>query len=172
MYQVTKTFGNELGLSCCFRQWRATHSHCSTLHGYSIGIKVVVEAPSLDNRNWVFDFGAFKSFKQWAQNMFDHTLLVAKDDPLLSQFKEMANIFNPNLPNAFDEGIEPFERGAVIDLRIVDAVGCEAFAKMAFDEFSKILTAHSLANGCYVKSVEVFEHGANSATYLGETKHE
>ncbi|SVB70610.1 uncharacterized protein METZ01_LOCUS223464, partial [marine metagenome] len=28
MYQSTKTYGNEVGLSCCFRQWRAD-SHCN-----------------------------------------------------------------------------------------------------------------------------------------------
>ena len=42
-FYSTKTYGNDKGLSCCFRQWGATHSHCSLLHGYSIGIKIVFE---------------------------------------------------------------------------------------------------------------------------------
>ena len=42
-FYSTKTYGNDKGLSCCFRQWGATHSHCSLLHGYSIGIKIIFE---------------------------------------------------------------------------------------------------------------------------------
>ena len=36
MYRSTKTYGNERGLSCAFRQWRAD-SHCNLIHGYSLG---------------------------------------------------------------------------------------------------------------------------------------
>ena len=56
-FYSTKTYGNDRGLSCCFRQWRATHSHCSTLHGYSIGIKLIFECDTLDDKNWCMDFG-------------------------------------------------------------------------------------------------------------------
>lgn len=165
-FQSTKTFGNDRGLSCCFRQWRSTHSHCSTLHGYSIGVKVIIESENLDQRNWVFDFGAFKPFKQWLEHMFDHTVLIAKDDPHLQTFKELAAFYDPNSVQPMSQ--VPHERGAVIDLRIVDAVGCEAFAKMAFEKMQEVLQGYSFNKSCFVKSVEVFEHGANSALYLGE----
>ena len=66
-YVSTKTYGNDRGLSCCFRQWRSTHSHCSLLHGYSIGIKLMFESETLDDRNWVMDFGGLKAFKEWAE---------------------------------------------------------------------------------------------------------
>ena len=165
-FQSTKTFGNERGLSCCFRQWRSTHSHCSTLHGYSIGVRVIIESETLDERNWVFDFGAYGEFKQWLEHMFDHTVVVAKDDPHLQTFKEMASFFSPLSQNP-DSDI-PHERGAIIDLRIVDNVGCEAFSKLAFDKMSQILQSYTKNPKCFVKSVEVFEHGANSALYLGE----
>ena len=36
VWRSTKTYGHEEGLSCCFRQWRATHSHCRLLHGYAL----------------------------------------------------------------------------------------------------------------------------------------
>ncbi len=49
-YLSTKTYGNDRGLSCCFRQWRSTHSHCSLLHGYSIGIKLIFEKLKEDKR--------------------------------------------------------------------------------------------------------------------------
>lgn len=151
-FYSTKTYGNDRGLSCCFRQWRSTHSHCSLLHGYSIGIKLVFECDNLDERNWVMDFGGLKDFKKWAEYMFDHTLLVAEDDPELQLFL--------NMPKN------------VADLRVVPAVGCERFAEMAYNKMSELLDKSekvgTLLNPTVcIKSVEVFEHGANSAIYEG-----
>jgi 6-pyruvoyltetrahydropterin/6-carboxytetrahydropterin synthase len=151
-FYSTKRYGNDRGLSCCFRQWRSTHSHCSLLHGYSIGVKIIFECDSLDERNWVMDFGGLKEFKQWLEYMFDHTLLVAEDDPELELFK--------NFPTH------------VADLRIVPAVGCERFAEMAFKKMAQILDESEkegtlLNKTVCVKSVEVFEHDANSAIYEG-----
>ena len=64
MYQSTKTYGNEVGLSCCFRQWRAD-SHWKLLHGYSLGFRFTFEAAQLDERNWVYDFGDCKWIKKY-----------------------------------------------------------------------------------------------------------
>ena len=149
-YLSTKTYGNDRGLSCCFRQWRSTHSHCSLLHGYSLGFKVIFECDSLDERNWVMDFGGLKSFKNWLEATFDHTLVIAKDDP---EYELLVN-----LPKH------------VADLRIVDAVGAERFAEMAFNKMKEILEddiaeGRALNPTVRVKSVECFEHGANSAIY-------
>lgn len=157
-FYSTKTFGNDRGLSCCFRQWRSTHSHCSLLHGYSIGIKLIFECDELDSRHWVNDFGGLKPFKQWAEHMFDHTLVVAEDDPHLEFFKQMASVGS----------IEPGNVTALCDLRIVPAVGCERFAEMAFHKMQEIID-RSISEGTAlnptvrVYSVEVFEHDGNSA---------
>ena len=58
------------------------------------------------------------------------------------------------------------------DLRIVDAVGCERFSELAYNKMMEILTTQKesgilLNDTVRVKSVEVFEHGANSAIYEG-----
>jgi len=173
-FYSTKTYGNDRGLSCCFRQWRATHSHCSTLHGYSIGIKLVFECDTLDDKNWCMDFGGLKEFKAWADHMFDHTLVIAADDPHLSFFQQMANMGNVPSSGNGDQGfdtLKPFERGALCDLRIVPGVGCEMFAKMCYDKMAELLASgdmrYPINPTVRVKSVEVFEHGANSATYEG-----
>lgn len=164
-FYSTKRYGNEEGLSCVFRQWRSTHSHCSTLHGYAIGIKLVFECEDLDERNWVMDFGGLKEFKTWMKHMFDHTMLVAEDDPMLEYFQAMNEIATKE-----PEGDRPCDRGAIIDLRVVPAVGCEKFAELCFDKMDSILR-EAWKNGTLlnptarVKSVEVFEHGANSAIY-------
>ncbi|NDH66758.1 MAG: 6-pyruvoyl tetrahydrobiopterin synthase [Gammaproteobacteria bacterium] len=168
-FYSTKTYGNDRGLSCCFRQWRASHSHCSTLHGYSIGIKLVFECDTLDDKNWCMDFGGLKEFKAWADYMFDHTLVVAEDDPMLAFFKEMNSIVNMGSPNP--ESTVPYERGALCDLRIVPGVGCEMFAKLCYDKMAELLASgdmrYPINPTVKIKSVEVFEHGANSATYEG-----
>ena len=76
--------------------------------------------------------------------MFDHTYLLASDDPEFETFQELAD---KNL----------------IDLRVVGAVGCERFAEQAFDEADKIVK--DISNGrCWVQKVTVREHEANSAT--------
>jgi 6-pyruvoyltetrahydropterin/6-carboxytetrahydropterin synthase len=174
-YVSTKTYGNDRGLSCCFRQWRSTHSHCSLLHGYSIGIKLIFESETLDDRNWVMDFGGLKAFKDWAEHMFDHTLVVAEDDPHLDMFQRMAEL-----------GLQ--DQKGVCDLRVVPAVGCEKFSELAYREMSWILHCfqthqpyrltkgvtietfeprYPVGQGVRLRSVEVFEHAGNSAIYEG-----
>jgi 6-pyruvoyltetrahydropterin/6-carboxytetrahydropterin synthase len=164
-FYSTKTYGNDRGLSCCFRQWRATHSHCSLLHGYSIGNKLIYESNTLDSRNWVMDFGGLKLFKEWADYMFDHTLIIAYDDPHLDKFKALANVGVLNTP----------EYTALCDLRIVDGVGCEMFAKMCYDRMAELLeqmkenlhSRYPVEGNVRLVSAEVFEHNANSAIYEG-----
>ena len=175
-YYSTKTYGTDRGLSCCFRQWRSTHSHCSLLHGYSIGIRLIFESDTLDDRNWVMDFGGLKAFKDWAEYMFDHTLVIAKDDPHLGLFQKMADL-----------GLQ--SQGGVCDLRIVEAVGCEKFSELAYKTMDDILKTYQkghewvlmgqkgpikgyearypVGKGVKLKSVEVFEHDGNSAIYEG-----
>jgi 6-pyruvoyltetrahydropterin/6-carboxytetrahydropterin synthase len=176
-YLSTKTYGNDRGLSCCFRQWRSTHSHCSLLHGYSIGIKLIFESETLDDRNWVMDFGGLKAFKEWADYTFDHTLVVGSDDPHLPMFTQMAAL-----------GLQ--DAGGVVDLRIVEAVGCEKFAELAYKTMEEILYAFQTGYSWYLvaqngdvlkeftcrypveigvrlRSAEVFEHAGNSAVYEG-----
>lgn len=151
-FYSTKNYGNDRGLSCCFRQWRSTHSHCSLLHGYSLGFKLVFECETLDERNWVMDFGGLKEFKNWLEHMFDHTLCVAEDDP--------ERDILATLPKY------------VADVRVVQYVGAERFAEMAYNKMSAILR-DQLVNGTAlnptvrVKSVECYEHGSNSAIYEG-----
>ena len=93
-FQSSKVFD---GFSCVFRQWKATTTHCQFLHGYGISFKVYFEG-ELDNRNWVWDFGGMKRAntlidgkqpKAWMDYMFDHTVLVAEDDPMLMKLQAL-----------------------------------------------------------------------------------
>lgn len=148
MHISTKTFGHELGLSCAFRQWRA-RSHCNKLHGYAISVRIEFEACTLDTRNWVVDFGSMKSLKSWLEDTFDHKTLVAVDDPQLEWFKQAATM-------------------GIIDIVEVQATGCEAMAQMIYSYTQKWLTVNGYNPRVGVRSVEVAEHGANSAIYEDE----
>ncbi len=163
MFYSIKNYGNDRGFSCCFRQWRATHSHCSKLHGYSLGFRFVFESETLDRNNWVFDFGNYGAIKAWLEHMFDHTLVVAHDDPEIVIFREL-------------------QAKGLCDLREVNGVGCEMFAKMTYEKASEILThfqsgeavtvdtveyfsKYRIPETVRLKSVEVYEHAGNSAVY-------
>jgi len=82
--------------------------------------------------------------------MFDHTYLVAKDDP------EMDTVLL-------------LEDRNLIDMRLVDAVGCERFAELTFDKASSII-ADKYGDRCWVESVTVREHESNSATCINMEK--
>ena len=94
-YVSTKIFDN---YSVAIRQWKAQHSHCQLLHGYALEFKVWFSSveedldKQLDEMNWIVDFGGFKTkpvgngLKDWMDHMWDHTVLIEKDDPYADIF--------------------------------------------------------------------------------------
>lgn len=150
MFISTKVFD---GFSCVFRQWKADGTHCRFLHGYGISFKVWFEG-ELDERNWVWDFGGMKrakteidgmSPKMWMDHMFDHTMLVATDDPFLESFRRM-------------------DEAGVIQLREVPATGAEKFAEYIYGKLSTFVKEETEGR-VRVKQVEFREHGKNTALY-------
>ena len=156
MFQSTKIFD---GFSCCFRQWKATTTHCQFLHGYGISFKVTFEG-KLDDRNWVWDFGGMKRAKTlidgmqpkaWMDYMFDHTVLVAEDDPMLMKLKML------------DHG-EGAQYEGCLQLRIVKATGAEKFAEFIFHKLNNFVKDETNER-VHIRSVEFMEHGKNTAIY-------
>ena len=150
MYQSTKLFD---GFSCCFRQWKAESTHCRFLHGYGVSFRVTFEG-DLDDRNWVWDFGGMKRAKTlidgmqpkaWMDYMFDHTVIVAKDDPKLSGFQNM-------------------EIMDVIQLRTVEATGAEKFAEFIFHKLNRFVLTET-QDRVRVAQVEFMEHNKNTAIF-------
>ena len=150
MFTSTKVFD---GFSCCFRQWKANTTHCQYLHGYGVSFKVWFEG-DLDHRNWVWDFGGMKRAKTlidnmqpkaWMVYMFDHTVIVAKDDEYLDYFMKL-------------------EEYGIIQLRIVEATGAEKFAEFIFHKLNNFVKTETQER-VKVKQVEFREHGKNSAIY-------
>lgn len=145
MYQITKTYGHERGFSCCFRQPKAK-SHCSFLHGYALSFTFVIQSNTLNENNWVFDFGAFKHVEKFLHDTFDHKTVLAENDRAIPHFEKLATI-------------------NVVDLVILPKVGCEAFAKYVHDCVSNLI--YIADPSVKLLSVTVSEHGSNSATYIG-----
>lgn len=143
-YQVVKTYGHDIGLSCCFRQHRAS-SHCQLLHGYALAFEITFEAEELDCNNWVIDFGSLKLLKKDLVEMFDHTMVLANDDP-------------------HKEHLIDSLRG-IADIKVLPKVGCEAFAELVFVMAERHLALLGENERVKVVSVKVSEHGANSSVY-------
>jgi 6-pyruvoyltetrahydropterin/6-carboxytetrahydropterin synthase len=146
MYRITKRYGHEEGLSCAFRQWRAGETHCRFIHGYPLAFEFSFEGETLDDRNWLISFGELKELKQELKDSFDHKTCIALDDPALATFI------------ALDEA-------GLIQLNVVEDVGCEKFAELAYKKAIKIL-GNKIRKGVRLVSVQVSEHGGNSATYM------
>jgi 6-pyruvoyltetrahydropterin/6-carboxytetrahydropterin synthase len=83
--------------------------------------------------------------KDYFAYLLDHTTIVAKDDPYLEQFKQM-------------------DTDGIIQLRIMDAVGCEQFAKYLYDIINAFLELET-DNRVRSTKVEVYEHERNSASF-------
>lgn len=144
-WRSTKTYGHEEGLSACFRQWRADHSHCRFLHGYALSFRFTFEVYDLDARNWVMDFGGLKPLKAWLKETFDHKTAVALDDPDKEYFEQLHAL-------------------EVADVVFMEHVGCERFAEMAGKWVSDWLASNHPRVRCI--EVECREHGANSAIWV------
>jgi 6-pyruvoyltetrahydropterin/6-carboxytetrahydropterin synthase len=149
-HQSSKVFD---GFSTVFRQWKAETTHCRFVHGYGISFKVYFEG-ELDHRNWVWDFGGMKraktqidgkSPKEWMDYMFDHTLIVAEDDPELLAFQQM-------------------DRVGVAQVRVIEATGAEKFAEYIYGKLNEFVKTET-DNRVRVTKVKFMEHGKNAAYY-------
>jgi len=150
-FQSSKVFD---GFSTVFRQHSAEGTHCRFVHGYGISFKIYFEG-DLDNRNWVWDFGGMKraknkidgkSPKAWMEHMFDHTLIVADNDPFKNAFIEMGE-------------------AGVAQIRIIPATGAEKFAEYIFNKVNEFVGKETDGRVKVIK-VKFMEHGKNAAYYV------
>ena len=150
MFRSTKKFD---GFSTVFRQWKADGTHCRFLHGYDVEFRITFEG-ELDHRNWVWDFGGMKRAentidgmmpKAWMDYMFDHTFVVAEDDPFKESFLKM-------------------DEAGVAQVRVVPAVGAERFAEYVYNKVNEFVQAETEGRVRVVR-VEFMENHKNSAIY-------
>lgn len=144
-YTSTKEYIDEFPVA--YRQHKAD-SHCNLIHGYAFSMKFYFGTNDLDARNWVSDYGGLKELKGILKEQFDHTLLVASDDPELSLYKEM-------------------EARGIARLTILPRLGCESLADMLYKYVNGVYIPEYWGPGeaerlwCY--RVEVRETQSNMA---------
>ncbi len=152
-FQSTKVFD---GFSTVFRQWKAETTHCRFVHGYGVSFKLTFEG-ELDDRNWVWDFGGMKRAKTlidgmqpkaWMDYMFDHTFIVAEDDPFKESFLQMDKV-------------------GVAQVRIIPASGAEKFAEYIYNKLNTFVDKETQGR-VKITSVEFMEHGKNTALYIAD----
>ena len=85
--------------------------------------------------------------KAWMDYMFDHTMIIAEDDPFLESFKLMG------------------QAGAA-QVRILPAVGAEKFAEYIYNKLQAFVSEET-AGRVNVVRVEFLENGRNTAIYEG-----
>ncbi len=141
-FKSTKVFS---GFPCTHRQWRA-ESHCRFVHGYSREFHFEFAASELTKEGWVVDFGGLKALKKWLEEIFDHTFLIASDDPELETFKSL-------------------DAKKLIQLRILPNPGMEGSALFVYEEATKILQS-LYGTRAWITRVEVRENDKNSAIFV------
>lgn len=146
-YKYTSTKEWVDAFPCAYRQWKAD-THCNQIHGYAFSIRLFFGANTLDARNWVADYGGLKDLKDTLQSQFDHTLLVAYDDPHIDLYDEM-------------------EKRGIATLTRLPRVGCEGLADMIYKYVNGVFLPDHWGKGeadriwCY--RVEVRETQSNMA---------
>jgi 6-pyruvoyltetrahydropterin/6-carboxytetrahydropterin synthase len=141
-FQSTKLYD---GYSACFRQWKADGTHCKYLHSYILSFQIIFNH---DEENIFKLYPEFERYlKQWFQNTFDHKTFISKDDPYMETFERL-------------------DKDKIIQLHILDAVGCERFSEFVCGEVNNIINEFDLDLDMTIKSVETFEHSKNSALFI------
>ena len=142
----TKTY-NQIG-PVAYRQWRAD-SHCNLIHGYALSFHLEFECDTLDARNWCMDFGGLKPLKGLLEDWFDHTLLVAQDDPMREHLLNLGKL-------------------KLAKITEVEKTGCEGIADFLYEYINTIfLKDYGEKDRVWCSKVEVRETDANMAMRVG-----
>lgn len=147
-YISTKEY-KEIG-PVAYRQWRAD-SHCRFIHGYALTFKFEFECDELDVRNWAMDYGGLRPLKDKLEEWFDHTLLIAQDDPELETLRDLG-------------------RKKIAKITEVSKTGCEGLADFLYRYVNGIfLPSYGKveADRLWCCKVEVRETSSNMAMRVG-----
>jgi len=147
-YISTKTY-KQIG-PVAYRQWKAD-SHCKYIHGYALSFHFEFECDTLDARNWCMDFGGLKDLKFKLEDWFDHTLLLAENDPQKETILELG-------------------KKGLAKITMVEKTGCEGIADFLYEYVNTIFLpsfGKSEAERIWCSKVEVRETDSNMAMRVG-----
>jgi len=140
-FTVSKLFDD---LPCCHRTWRH-EGRCAYLHGYERRFEVRFSCEELDPKTgFVVDFASLKSIRHILEEQFNHTVLIAQDDPEREIFEELS-------------------RRGVCDLRLMPNTSMEGSATWVWDvvgpEIERLTSSR-----VHVVAVEARESRKNAVT--------
>lgn len=145
-FRVRKLFDD---LPCCHRSW-AHRGKCYFLHGYERTFEVEFACAETEpGTGFVVDFSSLKDVRAALSLQFDHTTLIAVDDPERDLFELLA------------------KRG-VIDLRIMNNTGMEGSAAWVMETAERIVGL-ATSGRVWVSRVEARECRKNSVTLVAGT---
>jgi 6-pyruvoyltetrahydropterin/6-carboxytetrahydropterin synthase len=118
MYRVTREF------DFCYGHRLIDYTgKCRHLHGHNGRAVIVLEAPELDRRGMLVDFGDIKrEVQRWVDENLDHNMLLHRDDPILPLLKERGErvyVLDVN-PTAENIARLIYERAAAAGLPVVE----------------------------------------------------
>ena len=145
MFTSSKRIGP---ISTGHRQWK-DDGHCSFVHGYGRYVEFTFACNERDDKGWVMDFGDLKDVKKWIEAEWDHRVLIASDDPLLPQLKELES-HGGILLNVLPDGYYP---------------GIEESCRYLYDMLSPMIQKKT-NNRVEITRVEIWEHENNSGEYV------
>ena len=145
MFTSSKKIGP---ISTGHRQWK-DKGHCSFVHGYGRYVEFTFACNERDDKGWVMDFGDLKDIKNWIEDEWDHRVLIAADDPLIPQLKELEEVGGINL-NILPEGYLP---------------GIEESCRYLYDKINPMIKKKT-NNRVHISRVEIWEHENNHAEYV------
>ena len=107
---------------------------CRHLHGHNGLAVVTLEAPNLDAKGMLVDFGEIKEkLQRWIDETLDHTMILCRRDPLLSLLQERGERVYVMEDNPTAENIARliYERGVasglpVVEVRLWETANCHA----------------------------------------------
>jgi len=145
-YISTKTYKQIAPVA--YRQWKAD-SHCNLIHGYALSFHFEFESKTLDARNWVMDYGGLRPLKEKLEEWFDHTFLLAQDDPEYDLLKTLGDM-------------------KVAKIIEVEKTGCEGLASFIYEYINTIfLKEYGEDKRIWCCKVEVRETDSNMAMRIG-----
>jgi 6-pyruvoyltetrahydropterin/6-carboxytetrahydropterin synthase len=120
--------------------------HCQLIHGHNWTFEVTFAATDTDENGFVMDFGKLKDLRAKFCEIFDHTLLLNKSDPLLANFEKFLGDHELN------------------NVRIVRDCSCEGIAMLVY-HICDVTVKQRMAGRVWVSRVVVYEDSKNSACY-------
>lgn len=154
-YLSTKTFGNNRELYTTYRHWQSQTDY-KLSRGHHLRVRFLFEIHDTEtpdhNKKFIYMVAWNHTDSVWIKNyieeLFDQTTIVAIDDPSLEHFKKM---------DADGECV----------LRILENVGCAHFAQIIYIDIAPQVLDRT-HNQVRLKSVEVFEEDTDTSAIYEE----